>query len=132
MVKLLQQFSTVADASRPSFRMVSSLPSADALPVGHISLCGKDCQCLKLASHVSVTFGSGYETRTSCANCMNNRLDVRCGFAPHINIIGMDYNFQQVPIHCRVCGQKLTKYRAKKRTSSECITFSAELKLNSF
>ena len=59
---------------------------------------------------------------------MNNRRTL--WFCPiHINIKGMDYNFQQVPIHCRVCGQRLTKYRAKKRTSSECIAFSAELKI---
>ena len=44
-------------------------------------------------------------------------------------IIGMDYHNQQVPIHCRVCGQKLTKYRAKKSISYECKAFSAELKI---
>ena len=44
-------------------------------------------------------------------------------------IIGMDYHNQQVPIHCRVCGQRLTKYRAKKSISYECKAFSAELKI---
>ena len=44
-------------------------------------------------------------------------------------IIGMDYHNQQVPIHCRVCGQRLTKYRAKKGISYECKVFSAELKI---
>ncbi|KAL5487179.1 hypothetical protein EMCRGX_G019751 [Ephydatia muelleri] len=41
----------------------------------------------------------------------------------------MDYHNQQVPIHCRVCGQRLTKYRAKKSISYECKAFSAELKI---
>ena len=41
-------------------------------------------------------------------------------------IIGMHYHNQQVPIHYRVCGQRITKYRAKKR---ECKAFSAELKI---
>ena len=44
-------------------------------------------------------------------------------------IVGMDYHNQQVPIHCRVCGQRLTKYRAKKGISYECKVFSAELKI---
>ena len=44
-------------------------------------------------------------------------------------IIGMDYHNQQVPIHCRVCWQRLTKYRAKKSISYECKAFSAELKI---
>ena len=45
-------------------------------------------------------------------------------------IIGMDYHNQQVPIHCRVGGQRLTKYRAKKSISYECkALFSAELKI---
>ena len=44
-------------------------------------------------------------------------------------IIGMDYHNQQVPIHCRVYGQRLTKYRAKKSMSYECKTLSAELKI---
>eukprot|EP00731_Ephydatia_muelleri_P000260 Em0001g260a len=39
---------------------------------------------------------------------------------------GMHYHNQQVPIHYRVCGQRITKYRAKKR---ECKAFSAELKI---
>ena len=39
----------------------------------------------------------------------------------------MDCHNQQVPIHCRVCGQRLTKCGAKKRTSYECKVFSAEL-----
>ena len=43
--------------------------------------------------------------------------------------IGMDYHNQQVPIHCRVCGQRLMKYRAKKSISYECKVFSAELKI---
>ena len=38
-------------------------------------------------------------------------------------IIGMDYHNQQVSIHC---GQRITKYRAKKR---ECKAFSTELKI---
>ncbi|KAL5515236.1 hypothetical protein EMCRGX_G000374 [Ephydatia muelleri] len=38
----------------------------------------------------------------------------------------MHYHNQQVPIHYRVCGQRITKYRAKKR---ECKAFSAELKI---
>ena len=38
----------------------------------------------------------------------------------------MDYHNQQVPIHCRVCGQRLTKYRG---ISYECKVFSAELKI---
>ena len=44
-------------------------------------------------------------------------------------IIGMDYHNQQVPIHCGVCGQRLTKYRAKKNISYECKVFSAVLKI---
>ena len=44
-------------------------------------------------------------------------------------IVGMDCHNQQVPIHCRVCGQRLTKYRAKKSISYECKVFSAELKI---
>ena len=44
-------------------------------------------------------------------------------------IIGMDCHNQQVPIHCRVCGQRLTKYRAKKSIIYECKAFSAELKI---
>ena len=36
---------------------------------------------------------------------------------------GMHYHNQQIPIHC---GQRITKYRAKKR---ECKAFSAELKI---
>ena len=43
-------------------------------------------------------------------------------------IIGMDYHNQQAPIHCRVCGQRLTKCRALKSISYECKAFSAELK----
>eukprot|EP00731_Ephydatia_muelleri_P009723 Em0005g309a len=38
----------------------------------------------------------------------------------------MHYHNQQVPIHYGVCGQGITKYRAKKR---ECKAFSAELKI---
>ena len=41
-------------------------------------------------------------------------------------IIDMHYHNQQVPTHYRVCGQRITKYRAKKR---ECRAFSAELKI---
>ena len=56
---------------------------------------------------------------------MNNRHTL--WFALHVYmIIGMHYHNQQVSIHCRVCGQRLTKYRAKKR---ECKAFSAELKI---
>ena len=44
-------------------------------------------------------------------------------------IIGMYYHNQQVPIHCRVCGQRLTKYRAKKSISYESKAFSALLKI---
>ena len=44
-------------------------------------------------------------------------------------IIGMDYHNQQVPIHCRVYGQRLTKYKVKKGISYECKVFSAELKI---
>ena len=44
-------------------------------------------------------------------------------------IIGMHYHNQQVPIHYRVCGQRLTKYRTKKSISYECKAFSAELKI---
>ena len=43
-------------------------------------------------------------------------------------IISMDYH-NKFPIHCRVCGQRLTKYRAKKSISYECKAFSAELKI---
>ena len=43
--------------------------------------------------------------------------------------IGMDYQNQQVPIHYRVCGQRLTKYGAKKSISYESKAFSAELKI---
>ena len=61
---------------------------------------------------------------------MNNRRNCRFGLTYKHYMYGpMDYNFQQVPIYCRVCGQRLTKYRAIKRTSSECIAFSAELKI---
>ena len=53
-----------------------------------------------------------------------------CGLSLHVYvIIGMDYHNQQVPIRCRVCGQRLTKYRAKKSISYECQIFSAELKI---
>ena len=41
-------------------------------------------------------------------------------------IIGMHYHNQQVPILPIHCGQRITKYRAKKR---ECKAFSAELKI---
>ena len=41
-------------------------------------------------------------------------------------IIGMHYHNQRVPIHYTVCGQRITKYRAKKR---ECKALSAELKI---
>ena len=52
---------------------------------------------------------------------MNNRHTL--WFALHVYmIIGMHYHNQQVPIHC---GQRITKYRAKKRV---CKAFSAELK----
>ena len=44
-------------------------------------------------------------------------------------IIDMDYHSEQVPLHCRVCGQRLSKYRARKRTKYVCKTFSAELKI---
>ena len=42
----------------------------------------------------------------------------------------MDYNNQHVPIHCRVYGQKLTKYGQRRVfISYECKAFSAELKI---
>ena len=41
-------------------------------------------------------------------------------------IIGMDYYNQHVPIHYRVCGQRIT---ATKSISYECKEFSAELKI---
>ena len=56
---------------------------------------------------------------------MNNRHTL--WFVLHVYmIIGMDYHNQQVPI---VCGQRLTKYRAKKSISYESKAFSAELKI---
>ena len=39
------------------------------------------------------------------------------------------YVLPQPTIHCRVCGQRLTKYRAKKSISYESKAFSAELKI---
>ena len=56
---------------------------------------------------------------------MNNRHVL--WFVPHDYRYG--YHNQQVPIHCRVCGQRLMKYRAKKSISYECKVFSAELKI---
>ena len=44
-------------------------------------------------------------------------------------IIGMDDHIQQVPLHCRVCGQRLTKYRAKQTISNECKAFLADLQI---
>ena len=44
-------------------------------------------------------------------------------------IIGMDYHIQQVPLHCRVCGQRLTTYRAKQTTSYECKAFLVDLQI---
>ena len=41
----------------------------------------------------------------------------------------MDYHKQHIPIHYRVCGQRITKYRAKKSISYESKAFSAELKI---
>ena len=56
------------------------------------------------------------------------KIDMCCGLTLHVYmIIGMDYHNQQVPIHCRVCGQRLTKYRAKKSTGYECKVFSADI-----
>ena len=53
---------------------------------------------------------------------MNNRHTL--WFVP--TCIGMHDHNQQVPIHHGVCGQRITKYRAKKR---ECKAFSAKLKI---
>ena len=42
------------------------------------------------------------------------------------DFIGMDYHIQQVAIHCRVCGQRLTKTKEKPKISYQCKAFSAE------
>ena len=44
-------------------------------------------------------------------------------------IIGMDDHIQQVPLHCRVCGQRLTKYRSKQTNSYECKAFLSDLQI---
>ena len=48
--------------------------------------------------------------RTSGANFMNNRyLFIRTCICTRYMIIGMDYHIEQVPMCCRVCGQRLWK-----------------------
>ena len=44
-------------------------------------------------------------------------------------IIDMDYHIDQVPMCCRVCGQRLWKSKAKRKISYECNAFTADLKI---
>ena len=61
-------------------------------------------------------------------------IDTSCGFirtciCTWYMIIGMDYHIEQVPMCCRVCGQRLWKSKAKQKISYECNAFTADLKI---
>ena len=63
---------------------------------------------------------------------MNNRY-TSCGFIRTCTcswyiIIGMNYPIEQVPLCCRVCGQRLWKFKAKQKISYEYNAFTADLK----
>ena len=65
---------------------------------------------------------------------MNNRY-TSCGFIRTCTcswyiIIGMNYHIEQVPLCCRVFGQRLWKFKAKQKISYEYNAFTADLKID--
>ena len=60
---------------------------------------------------------------------MNNRHGC-CNKCTYMYVItGMDYHIQQVPKHCRVCGQRLRMRIHKQTASYDCKTFTDNLQI---